>query len=76
MTATEKLRRINNWLDYQNEYFNDRFKTIQDIEKTYDYCMHSYIVFLYKYTLETPFYSGQSRILYDAHELLLTGSST
>lgn len=40
-TSTNKLRKMLNWLDYQNESLNDRFKSISDIEKAYDYCRKS-----------------------------------
>lgn len=36
--ACDKLRRIANWLDYQDESFNDKFKSITDIEKCFDAC--------------------------------------
>jgi len=43
-TSTDKLRRIASWLDYQNEGLNDKFKSISDIEKAFDYCKQSSIV--------------------------------
>lgn len=46
MTAIEKMRKIVNWADWQNESFNDRFKTIKDLEKAYDYCNKKDIEFL------------------------------
>lgn len=36
--ACDKLRRMVNWLDYQDENFNDRFKSIADLEKCFDAC--------------------------------------
>lgn len=38
ITAAEKLRNISRWLDWQNESFNDRMKSIQMIEQVYDAC--------------------------------------
>ena len=38
ITAAEKLRNIANWLDYQDENFNDRMTSIQMIEQVYDAC--------------------------------------
>jgi hypothetical protein len=45
-TPIDKLRIIVNWANYQNEGFNDRFKSISDIEKAYDYCVENDIEFL------------------------------
>lgn len=36
--ACDKLRRIVNWLNYQDESFNQKMKTISDIEKVFDAC--------------------------------------
>lgn len=36
--ACEKLRRIVTWLNYQDENFNEKMKTISDIEKVFDAC--------------------------------------
>lgn len=36
--ACDKLRRIVEWLDYQDESFNQEMKTISDIEKVFDAC--------------------------------------
>lgn len=36
--ACDKLRRIVNWLDYQDENFNDKFQSVADIEKCFDAC--------------------------------------
>ena len=36
--ACDKLRRIANWLDYQDENFNDKFQSVADIEKCFDAC--------------------------------------
>ena len=36
--ACDKLRRIANWLDYQDENFNDKFQSIADLEKCFDAC--------------------------------------
>ena len=43
-TSANKMRAIVSWLDYQNEGLNDRFKSISDIEKAFDYCKQSNIV--------------------------------
>lgn len=37
-TACEKMRRMVNWLNWQDENFNDKFKSIADIEKCFDAC--------------------------------------
>ena len=42
----QKLRNIANWSNYQNEGFNERFKSISDIEKAFDYCLENDIEFL------------------------------
>ncbi len=44
ISKAEKMRKIVSWLNFQNEGFNDRFKSIADIEKAYDYCSNSEIV--------------------------------
>ena len=36
--ACDKLRRMANWLNYQNEHFNDRFQSISDLERCFDAC--------------------------------------
>lgn len=36
--AWEKLQRISNWLNYQDSNFNDKFKSINDIERCFDAC--------------------------------------
>lgn len=36
--ACDKLREIANWLDYMDENFNNKFKSIADIERCYDAC--------------------------------------
>ena len=38
VSAIDKLRNVLNWANYQNEGFNERFKSISDIEIAYDYC--------------------------------------
>ena len=30
--ACDKLRRMANWIDYQDENFNDKFQSISDLE--------------------------------------------
>jgi hypothetical protein len=45
-TSINKMRNIVNWADYQAEYFNDKFKSISDIEKAFDYCVKNDIEFL------------------------------
>ena len=37
-TACDKLRRMVNWLNWQDENFNDKFKSVADIEKCFDAC--------------------------------------
>ena len=46
MQAIDKLRNIVKWADYQNEGFNDRFKSVADIEKAFDYCHAKGLEFL------------------------------
>lgn len=36
--ACDKLRRMAEWLNYQDETFNEKMKTISDIEKVFDAC--------------------------------------
>lgn len=36
--ACDKLRRMVEWLNYQDENFNDKFQSIADIEKCFDAC--------------------------------------
>lgn len=36
--ACDKLRRMVYWLNNQDENFNDKFKSIADIEKCFDAC--------------------------------------
>lgn len=43
-TSIDKLRSIVNWANYQSEGFNDKLKSITDIEKVYDYCKNSKLV--------------------------------
>lgn len=38
VTACDKLRRMVNWLNWQDENFNDKFKSVADIEKCFDAC--------------------------------------
>lgn len=44
ITSVEKFRKINNWLNNQNEGVNYKFKSISDIEKVYDYCKKSDLI--------------------------------
>lgn len=37
MEAIEKIRSIVNWASYQDEGFNLKFKTIEQLEKVYDF---------------------------------------
>lgn len=45
-TTPETLRAIVRWMDWQNEYFNERFKTAEDIVKAYNFCREKEIEFL------------------------------
>lgn len=36
--ACDKLRRLAEWVDYQDENFNDKFQSIADLEKCFDAC--------------------------------------
>jgi len=47
VTAIEKMRNVISWANWQNETLNDKFKSISDIEKAYDYCQkHEVLEFL------------------------------
>lgn len=46
INAIDKLRTIVNWADYQNEGFNQRIRTIEDIQKLYDYAQANDLEFL------------------------------
>lgn len=36
--ACDKLRRMVEWLNWQDENFNDKFQSVTDIEKCFDAC--------------------------------------
>lgn len=36
--ACDKLRRMVQWINWQDENFNDEFKSVPDIEKCFDAC--------------------------------------
>ena len=36
--ACDKLRRMVEWLNWQDENFNDKFQSVADIEKCFDAC--------------------------------------
>lgn len=36
--ACDKLRRMVEWLNYQDENFNDKFQSISDLERCFDAC--------------------------------------
>ena len=40
-TAVDKIRAIAEWADYQAEYFNERIKSVTDMERVYDYCQRT-----------------------------------
>lgn len=65
LSSVDKMRIIVNWINYQNEHFNERFKSISDIEKAYDYCVTNNLEFL-DY-LEKEDYT---RVVKDMRELL------
>jgi hypothetical protein len=46
MQAIEKLRAINNWMNWQCEYINYEFKSIKGIEKAYDYAQKNNLEFI------------------------------
>lgn len=46
MEAIDKLRSIVNWANSQCEHLNYQFKSIKDIEKSYDFCKANNIEFL------------------------------
>ncbi len=47
VTAMEKMRNVVSWANYQTETFNDKLRSIADIEKAYDYCQqHDELEFL------------------------------
>jgi hypothetical protein len=46
ISAIQKMRNIVAWANYQNEGFNDMFKTFKQIEKAYDFCQEKGYEFL------------------------------
>jgi len=44
--AIDKMRNMVNFFDNHSEYFNERFKTISQLEKVFDYAVSSSIEFL------------------------------
>lgn len=44
--SIEKMRKIVNWANFQNEDFNYKVKTISDWEKLFDYCEKEDIEFI------------------------------
>lgn len=46
MEAIDKLRNIVAWADYQNEHFNQKFKSVSDIEAVYNFCMENNLEFI------------------------------
>lgn len=46
MEAIEKLRQMTEWFNLQSEYFNQRFKTVEQLEKVYDYAKKNNLEFL------------------------------
>jgi len=70
-TSIDKMRVIVSWADYQNEGFNQRFKSISDIEKAYDYCVESDLVeFLDKQSLFTLTELEEEKVVKEVTELL------
>lgn len=43
--ACDKLRRMVQWINWQDENFNDEFKSVADIEKCFDACEHHSLEF-------------------------------
>jgi len=70
ITSINKMRNVVNWADYQSEYFNDRFKSISDIEKAYDYCMNNNIEFLDTQMLNELEYEEYNKVVKEVTELL------
>lgn len=46
MDAIDKVRLMANWFDFQSEHFNQRIKTVNDIEKVYDYAVANDLEFM------------------------------
>lgn len=46
LTAIEKLRTIQRWCDWQNEYINEKFKSVKGIEKAFDYAQKNNLEFI------------------------------
>lgn len=44
--AIDKMRNIINWVDYQNEDFNCKIRSISDIEKVYNYAIANDLEFV------------------------------
>ena len=70
ITSIDKMRNVVNWADYQAEYFNERFKSISDIEKAYDYCMNNDIEFLDDQMLNGLEDEEYDKVLKEVTELL------
>lgn len=70
-SSIDKMRDIVSWANYQNEGFNERFKSISDIEKAYDYCRESDLVeFLDKQFLITLTELEEEKVVKEVTELL------
>ena len=69
--ACDKLRRIANWLDYQDENFNDKFQSVADIEKCFDACERHDLEFADDLDWEDDDTEDEARLLAkDVNEIL------
>lgn len=46
MVAIDKIRRMHIWFDHQSEYFNDQFKTINQLEAVFNYAQEHNLEFM------------------------------
>lgn len=69
-TSINKMRNIVNWADYQAEYFNDKFKSISDIEKAFDYCVKNDIEFLDDQMMNKLEEEEYNKVVKEVEELL------
>ena len=70
-SSIDKMRIVVSWADYQSEGLNERFKSISDIEKAFDYCKESDLVeFLDSQSLFTLTELEEERVVKEVTELL------
>lgn len=50
ISAIDKMRIVTNWFGWQDEGFAQRFKTVQQLEKVYDFAKENNFEFLDDYS--------------------------